>query len=459
MTDPSPAPPPVDVLDVLEGNRDWRVPVLVGAMATIVQIFDGYDLQVTSFAGPALLAEWHIERAQLWPVLAANLIGMVAGAFLLGNYGDRRGRRRGTIVSLIIVALSTMACAKAGSLAELAAYRVLAGVGLGGVIPNAATLTMEFAPRHLRNMLVSVMAVGVPIGGVLGAEIAVHVLPVFGWRAIFVIGAVLPGLAVLALWRWLPESPRYLALHPERRGELADLLNRIVRERRFDAHSRFSLPEAVTPRGLRQSVEALLSARYRRDTLALWLIFFSNTFAVYAFFSWLPTVLASSGVPVEVAVRGLQFFNLGAIPGSLLFAFAMTRFGSRPVLVAVIAAAIVSVAALGMLSIDPARAGIWDSGIARLFMVMAIAGAAVLGFQVAMFSVTGNIYPTSIRATGLGWALGIARFGGILSSKGGAVLLSLGQGMRPFFLGVAVVLIFTAAGVLMVRRHVEPAAG
>lgn len=454
----APLDKPVDLLEVLENNRHWHMPVLVGAMTTVIQIFDGFDLQAASFAGPALLSEWGIERAQLWPVLAASLVGMVAGAFFLGNYGDRRGRRRGTLVSLLIVVIATFACARASSLQELTAYRVLAGVGLGGVIPNVATLTMEFAPRHLRNLLVSITAVGVPIGGVVGAEIAVHVLPVFGWRAIFLIGAALPGIALFALWRWLPESPRFLALHAERRGELAALLNRIVGENRFTAEHRFTLPEALTPQGMFQSVSALLGAPYRRDTLALWLIFFSNTFAVYAFFSWLPTVLASSGVPVAVAVRGLQFYNLGGIPGALLLAIGMTRYGSRPVLVVAIVTAIVSVALLGMLPLSPTLPGLWDSGIARLFLVMAVAGAAVLGLQVAMFSVTGNIYPTSIRATGLGWALGIGRFGGILSSKGGAVLLALGQGMQPFFLGVAAVLVLTASGVLLVRRHVPPAA-
>lgn len=457
MQSPYPAARTVDVLEVLDASPNRRLIGLVASLAGLSQIVDGFDLQAIAFVAPKLLSEWGLKRPDLGPVLAAGLVGMAIGAFVLGNFGDRRGRRRALLVSLGIVTVMAFASAYAQNLTQLAVCRLLTGIGLGGVIPNSTAMMMEFAPRRLRNLLVSITVVGVPFGGVVGAEIAVHVLPAYGWRAVFVIGALLPALLLAALWKLLPESPRYMTLHPEHHGALAQLLNDACGQSRYSASDHFVLPEGGAQSATRPGVGALLNRAFRRDTLALWLVFFANTFAVYSFFSWLPVVLTSAGLPITIALRGAQLCNLGAVPGAVLMAFGMNRFGSRPVLIAVGVISVTATAALGLIPIVPQAEGAWASGVAPLLMVMTVAGAAVLGFQVAMYSVASHVYPTIIRATGVGWSLGVARLGGILSSVTGGVLLSFAHGTQSFFFGVAAVLTVTVAGVLLVRTHLRRA--
>ena len=177
------------------------------------------------------------------PVLAAGLVGMAAGSLLLGPLGDRIGRRSAMAGSLLIVAAGSLVSAFASNPGELVLYRFITGVGIGGSIPSATALMMEFAPVRVRNLAVSITVVGVPIGGVFGAEVAARLLPTFGWEAVFVAGAILPAALGVAIWFLMPESPKFLARRPARSVELAGMLNRLVGEARFNANDRFVIEE------------------------------------------------------------------------------------------------------------------------------------------------------------------------------------------------------------------------
>jgi AAHS family 4-hydroxybenzoate transporter-like MFS transporter len=200
----------------------------------------------------------------------------------------------------------------------------------------------------------------------------------------------------------------------------------------------------------KSSVAAVLGAEFRRDTLLIWLIFATNIFAVYAFFNWLPTVLASVGLPMAIALRGALIFNLGGVVASLLVAMCVSRFGSRPTLRLVGVGAIVTTLAMGFVP---------SQNVSGLLSLMALAGGCILGMQVCMYAVAANAYPTAVRSTGVGWASAIARLGGIASSLIGGVLLSLGQGTTPFFVAVAMVLVPTLLGVWFLQRHMPATAG
>ena len=300
----------------------------------------------------------------------------------------------------------------------------------------------------MRNVVVALTVVGVPLGGVLGAEVAAQLMPLFGWRSIFVVGAVLPGALALVLLLSLPESPRYLARLGGQGAKLAGLLNRVTRSQQFDASMPFVVVEPQTGVA-RSSVAAVLGPEFRRDTLLIWMIFATNIFAVYAFFNWLPTVLASVGLPMAIALRGSLIFNLGGVVASLLVAICVSRFGSRNTLRVVGIGAIVTTLAMGFVT---------PTDVTVLLMLMALAGGCILGMQVCMYAVAANVYPTAVRSTGVGWASAIARLGGIASSLIGGVLLSLGQGMTPFFVAVALVLVPTLLGVWLLQRHMPATA-
>jgi len=445
----------VDVGEVLDHAPFLGLPALVCLFTALALVFDGFDIQAIAFAAPALLTDWQIERSQLAPILAAGLVGMGVGALALGSAGDRYGRRRALMASMALISLTSLLCAFASSPIELTAYRFLTGIGLGGALPNATALMAEFAPLIVRNVAVAVTVVGVPIGGMLGATVAADLVPRFGWPSIFLAGAVLPGLLTLGMWLWLPESPRYLAVRTRRMSELASLLNSAAGSVRFHADDVFRVAESVTSAGS-ASVRALFVREMRHDTLAVWLVFFTNVFAVYAFFNWLPTVLASVGLPLATALRGAFVFNLGGVVGSLAAAVLMTRFGSRYVLVGFALIAALSTLSIGLVPVGPGAEAATLLGL--LLTMMGVAGACICAVQVGMYSVSAYVYPTACRATGVGWALGVARLGGVLSSFAGSLLVVVGEGLLVFFAGVACVLLLTLTGVLLLRRHIPRSA-
>lgn len=442
--------PIVDVSAILDASRFGAVQCTVLAFTFLALVMDGFDIQAIAFAAPALTKIWAIERSALGPVFAAALVGMVMGAAGIGLMGDRYGRRSALILSSALVGLGSLASALARSPTELAALRLLTGIGLGGVLPNATALMFEFAPMVWRNIATAAALIGVPLGGMVGAALAKWLIPHFGWPALFAVGGIIPALLACVMLPVLPESPRYLAGRQGRAGQLAKLLNRICATDRYAPSSRFVV---VTPCDARASaVAAIFAGDYLRDTLTLWVIFFTNVFSVYFFFNWLPTVLAAAQLDFGLAVTGSFVFNLGGVLGALVCAALITRVGSKRVLAgfgAVSVASVIAIAANPVFSADHA-----NGGIPLLMWSMAAAGCCINALQIGMFSVAAHAYPTFCRSTGVGWSLAIARFGGILSAFAGASFFALGLTARNFFLVIAVVLAFALLGVLALRRHI-----
>lgn len=438
----------VEVSSIVDRARFGPYALMVSVLTTLALVFDGFDIQAIAFAAPRLMSDWGMDRAALAPILAAGLLGMFVGALLLGMVGDRYGRRRALLASIALMAVSSLLTATADGPAPLATYRFLTGLGLGGALPNATALMVEFAPLAFRSVIVAITVVGVPIGGMLGAAIAARLVPAFGWPSIFLLGGVLPGVLLLAMAWLLPESPQYLARRPQRAKELATVLNRVLGEARYDGSERFTNRDVRAGAGSAGPL-ALFGAEHRRETLVIWLIFFTNVFTVYCYFGWTPTVLSAVGLPLGTALRGLLLFNLGGVVGALLGAWWMGRAGSRPVLLTLAGAAAVSTLALGWVEATP------EENFA-LMACLLIAGAGVSGVQVQMYTVAASAYPTQLRATGVGWALGTARLGGVLSAFAGSVVQTLGSGLKPFFTGIALVIAITFIGIALLRRHLPP---
>lgn len=451
MTESASPAASVQVTQVVDGCSFRGLPLVVFIFTLLALVFDGFDIQAVGFVAPVLLEEWNIARPQLAPVLAAAVLGMALGAILMGPIGDKLGRRGALILSMSVVAIGSLLSAYASTPGELMAYRLITGLGLGGSLPNATSLMVELAPLAVRNLVVSITIVGVPIGGVLGAEAAAQLLPAFGWRAVFVAGAILPTLLALGMWLWMPESPRYLARRPERSNELANMLNRLTGSRRYSVSDRFLIAEPAAPEQ-REGLRALLTPQYRIDTLLLWAAFFASIFSVYALFNWLPTVLSGVGLPVTVALRCALVLNLGGVFGALIMAAALNRYGSRKALItfgAVAAGLALTLAGLQETLYDADR-------LAPLLILMAAAGATILTVQVGLYSVAAHAYPTSARASGVGAALGIGRVGGIASAFAGGLVSSIGEGVAPFFTGIALVILLMTVVIALFKRHMPP---
>lgn len=439
---------PLDIGDLLDRGRWTPFQRRILALSATCVLVDGFDSQLIGYAIPVLIRDWGVSRADFAPVVAAGLVGMSVGSAVAGAVGDRLGRRRALIGSVLLFALATGSIGFAGSLFWIGLLRFVAGLGIGGAIPSATTLSAEFTPARWRTVAITSTIVCVPLGGMLAGVFSSYVLPAFGWKLLFWLGGALPLALCLVLAVALPESPRFLARHPARRADLGRLLGRMARPVAADAT--FVDRSDLRPAGRHRDDEgggfgALFEAGRRRDTVALWLAFFLCLLAVYTAFSWLPTMLTAEGLDVSAAGAGLTAYNLGGVFGALLCALAITRFGSRGPLVACAAGGAASAFFLRHVDV---------SHTATLVTGLALHGFFVNAVQSTMYAVCAYVYPTRIRATGTASALAFGRIGAIVSAFAGSAII--GAGGASAFFGLLLAAMAGAAVALMVVAHHIP---
>lgn len=441
----------VELESVIDRALVRGLPARVVLLGLLVLTLDGFDIQAVAFAAPALVRDWQIGRAALTPVLAAGLVGLAAGALLLGRIGDLVGRRPTLVGSTLLFATASLLCARSHGLAELAAWRFVTGIGLGAPIPLATAMIAEFTPRRWRSMAVTIGVIGVPLGGMLGSALAQYLVPHYGWPSIFVAGAVVPAALALVLYAALPESPKFLARRDPADPRLRGLLRQLAPAVDWGA-TRITFTEPAPGSGL----GALLTTTLRRTTLSLWVAYLSNLLVTFVFFNWLPTVLGAVGLPVAAAIRGALAFNLGGVAGALLAAALVLRLGSRPVAIVIGAGSIATTYLIGLhpvFAAGPAALS-WS-----LYGVMALAGICLNGMQVLLYGVAAQAYPTAVRASGLGSCGAVGRVGGLASTAAGGVMLQAGFSGSAFFGVLAATLLPTLAAVVALRAHVPPALG
>lgn len=431
---------PVSISSVLDSGGWGVYQKLLTLLAAFAIIFDGFDLQILGLAMPSIMREWHLARAAFAPVAALGLAGMLVGSPLAGYCGDRIGRRITIIGCVLLFGAGTVATAFCHTLTELAALRTIAGLGVGGALPNASALTAEFAPLRRRAMAVMLTLLCVPIGGMVAGLAAAYILPSMGWRALYLVGGAAPMLIALLFLVALPESPRYLARLPERRGELVRLLVRMGHAVSPDA-----LFESLQETKERGQMRALFESALLRDTIGLWLAFFANLIGVYLVFSWLPSMLTAKGLDIAAASSGLSAYNFGGVLGILICTATVTAFGSRRPLLWIAACGAATALAMEFVHITPA------GGHLQLFSGLGLEGLFANAVQTTLYALAAYVYPTRIRATGIACAAGVGRAGGMLGSLGGAAVIHAGSGA---YLGVlAASMAVTFVGLAIVRRH------
>lgn len=414
-------------------------------------IFDGFDNQSLGFAAPAIIREWGITREALSPVMAVGQFGMMFGAALGGMIGDRIGRKTALVGAALLFGVMTAGIALANSLVVIGVLRFIANLGLGAAFPNAAALVSEYTPRRHRSLAVTAGIVCVPLGGVVGGFIASALLPVAGWRMLFTYaGFATLGVALLLLFA-LPESTRFQLA---RRGDSPGLrrtLARIGLHVPADA-TLVDRGDAIQDSG-RSSLGSLFAPGWRGDTIALWAAFGACLFAVYSAFSWLPTMLSDAGYDLVVSSRGLTAFNIGGVIAALGGAWLIGHQGSRWPMVAM---AIGGVAGAALLIMAPLHAVPGQQPL-MLILLLAIEGAFINGVQTTLYALAADVYPTKVRATGVGSASGVGRVGAVASSFGGALALHA-MGATGFSLMLLCSMAVTTLALLAIRRHSPPRA-
>jgi AAHS family 4-hydroxybenzoate transporter-like MFS transporter len=401
----------IDVASFIDAQPVGAFQVKLLLTCATVLLLDGFDTTAIGYVAPALAKDLNLSRAALGPVFSAGLFGLMIGALLLGPLADRIGRRKIIIFSTLAFGIGTLVTALVNDVGTLFVVRLLTGLGLGGAMPNTIALTSEFSPHRRRATMVMVMFVGFSIGAALGGFLAAALIPQFGWRSVFVVGGAAPlVLAPILAWR-LPESVRFLALTGRANARVAELLALVSTRAGFAAGQRFVVDEPAL-KGM--PVQHLFRSGRTVPTLLLWVVFFMSLLEIYFMSNWLPTVLHDLGASISAAAVIGSMFQLGGVVGTFVLGSIIDRFSFRA-LALVYFIAVFAVGAIGQL------------GHAAIPVTIAIfvAGFCIVGGQIAANALAAGFYPTSIRATGVGWALGIGRVGSIVGPLVGGVLLSL----------------------------------
>ena len=434
----------VDVASVLDEGRWSPYQKLLVAGTALAIILDGMDNQLLGNVIPALMKEWSLPRAPFTTVLALGPLGMILGGTAGGVLGDRIGRRTALVSSVLAFAVPTLAIATVDGVTMLGVFRFLAGLGLGGAMPNAAALASEYVPRKQRPFAVTLTIVCIPLGGTLAALFAGQVLPRYGWRALFVIGGLLPLLVALALFKLLPESPQFLAIRRERWPELVVLLRRLGQD--VSPETTFVVPTAAASVKSRGSIRELFAPALRRDTVGLSAAFFFCLLANYIGFNWIVAMLIGAGFAQVDASSALAAFNFGGVGGAVLGALVIQRLGSRMTLMGMSAVAVASALAMTAMPLAPPM----SAGLVAMF---ALTGGLLNAVQTTMYAVAAHVYPTDIRGTGVGTAVAVGRIGNVVASYVGAFALDRG-GAPAFFAAWALAMAVVFAALALVRRHI-----
>ncbi|WP_343573388.1 MFS transporter [Pseudomonas sp.] len=429
-----------DVIDhAALSSFQWRVFVL----CFLVAIFDGFDTQAIAYTGPAIIETLKLSTGGLAPILSAGIVGMALGAMALGLFGDRFGRRPTVMGAVALFALATLATAFATTAEQILVLRFLAGLGMGGATPVLLALASEYGPARLRGAIVTGILLGLPAGAMLGGLLAAQVMPLIGWQGIFLAGGLLPLALLAGLYFALPESLQFLATRSGETAQVRRILARIS-SRPLAEDVRFSVPEAAT----RTSVRALFGPGLARNTLAVWLTYLFNWVAWFMFLSWLPTVLKTAGLPVEQAPLGTVTVNAVFIFCAIPLSILLPRLNTRNVLLGLFA--------LGVLvSLGLSLSG--DNWV-LVFLLVGAAGLGIGGQQIALNYLVVSAYPTRLRATATGWAIGLGRVGAIIGSALGGTFLEWG-GVAGFYLALAAPLLLALVAVALIRGSEKPSGG
>lgn len=412
--------PSVDIPGFLNARALSPYQRIIIGLCFLILLVDGFDTAAIGFLAPAIREEWRLSASALAPLFASGLSGLVVGAFLFGTLADRIGRKSVLILCLLLFGLAGLCCAQASSLGELVFFRFVSGIGFGGALPNAVTLTSEYTPLRRRGFLVTGMNCGFTIGSALGGVVSAHMAGSFGWRGVLLLGGVVP-LALIPLLMWqLPESLQFLVARESSALRVMPLLRRIAPGEALDHVQLIPAERAARP-----SVSRLFAPEVRRATLLLWIAFVASMMAIYLLSSWLPTLIRNTGASLQTASLVTAMFQTGGTAGALALGAAMDRFRPQRVLSLAYALAAGFIVLIGVLIPQP----LWSA------LAVFGAGFCLSGGQTAANSFSARLYPTDCRSTGVGCASSLGRMGSVAGSLAGAFMLELP--LPVFFLAIA----------------------
>ena len=413
--------PGIDVARLIDRGRFSPRQIAIVTLCGLMLLLDGYDGMEIAYVAPSLMRQWHLAPSMLSLIFTGSGITSIIGSLVIGPLADRHGRRMMMLGGAFVMGIASLMGAWSGGPVEFLAWRLVGGFGLAAVMPNAIALGAEFTPARVRSFAVIALYTGYAIGASIGAGLSAQLIPAHGWQIVLIIGGAVPiGVALLAI-PTLPESIRFLVLRRPASRAIRNELLRIDRGLHIAGDAVFTTSEAPATR---TPVRDLFREGRAPATLLLWLIFTMNIMELIFLSSWTPTLLHNSGIALGRALNVSMVMQVGAIVGGLVTALGMDRWGPSAALLAAHILGVCGVALFG-LSIGAGP---------TMFIVAALMGAGVMGTQNGMNGFAAVLYPTAMRATGVGSALGVGRLGSIVGPILGGAVVSLGLAVPTIYL-------------------------
>ncbi len=385
------------------------------SLCVVINMLDGFDVLVMSFAASSVSAEWDLSSGGLGMLLSAGLVGMALGSISLGPLGDRLGRRLLVLTCLVIVTIGMLLSSQAADTSQLIAFRFITGLGIGGMLATLNTMVSELANDAKRGLCISVLQSAYPMGAIIGGIISVYLLSEFGWRSLFIFGGLASLLMIPIAYFTLPESMDYLISRGDKNS--IEQINHLAEKMQLPKIEATHTPDEQASHG---NLKSLLSDAYREKTWLIWCAFFCLMFAFYYVVSWTPKLLVDAGLTTAQGISAGIYLQLGGIVGAINLGMLSSRLNVYRLTSGYLVMCVVSMLVFGLA----------DLTLLGLMICASIMGFFLIGAMIGLYTIAPALYPATRRVTGIGWAIGIGRIGAILSPVIGGVLLA--SGLAPF---------------------------
>lgn len=402
----------INTKELIDGHRFGAYQIGVFLLCFLAATIDGYDVQVIGVAISGIRDSLHLQPATMGVILTAGQIGVMLGALCLGPLADRIGRKRMMIATALIFGIFSLLTAFATTIGQLVVLRVLAGIGLGGIVPAALAYGSEYAPHRLRATITTLVWMALPVGGMIAGFSAVWLIPSFGWQSLFIVAGIMPLALTLLLALIMPESLAYLSTRGGDQARMRKIALRIEPTLASHSELEFFTPDEKMP-GV--PLKHLFTEGRAVGTILLWMIFFLSFFLMIFFVSWIPTFIRTVTGSTTALGTSLAMWNIGSLIATALIGQLIDRFGYYRVLPAAFILIAVATWSLGLFVAAP---------IAAVLFLIATVGFFTGGSNSGLMALASNSYPVAIRSTGVGaaYALG-GRSGALAGPMLGAILL------------------------------------
>jgi len=403
----------------------------------LMNMLDGMDVLVISYTAPAIAKAWSIGPEVLGTVFSSGLIGMTLGTLFIAPYADKIGRKNLILISAVVMGSCIYLTSYATSVNMLLAYRFLSGLGIGCMLASTAALTAEFTPNKTRDFWVSFVISGYPIGAVISGLVAAKVIPAEGWEQMFKYAGVASLMAIPLIILFLSESiDFYVKAQPK---NALDKINAILKKMGFDS---ISILPAKAERQSAIPVGKLLSGKYKKPSIELWIALFMAFAALYFMTSWIPKLASDAGLSLSLAIYAGTVFNIGAFFGIVTQGYFSSKFGLKKTIgIILILTAILMACFRFFIGSDV------------ILLVFAFLGFGIQGGFVGLYAFAARMYPSEFKTTGIGWAMGAGRIGGIVGPKLGGLLIGMGLSIGANFMIFAIPALI--AGIMTWRNSSE----